>query len=940
MKKLFFSLLALLFCGLASAQMPQMPQLPFDTAVVKGVLPNGMTYYIQHNENPQKRAFFYIAQKVGAVQEEENQRGLAHFLEHMCFNGSEHFKGNAIVEFCQRIGVQFGADLNAYTAADRTVYNINNVPTTEESNLDSCLLILYDWSHALTLDPKEIDKERGVIHEEWRMRSSAMMRILERQLPVLMPGSRYGERLPIGLMSVVDNFKPEALRAYYEKWYRPDLQGIVIIGDIDVKKMEEKVKKLFSTIPMPKNPAKFEYYPVPDHDQPIFVVDKDKEITTPDITVMIKHDPLPRELRSTSAAFGMDYVTSIVDQLFSNRFSELSQNPDAPYNSLYAGDGEFILASTKYALQFSTTPKDGKTEEATADLLREIVRAGKYGFTDVEYARAKKQFLSNLDQAREARKKIKSAELVDECVENFLENTAKTTFDYSYNAYKQMAEAIPLTAVNQYVQELIGKLDTNVVVLATYPEREGVTVPDKSVFANLLVQAKAEDVKPYVAKTVDTRLLDREPKAGKIKKELPADDLGYKTLVLSNGIRVLYKSTDFDESKITMNAVSRGGSAMLPNQDMDNNAMFTSVMSNNGLGKFNSVDLEKALSGRQVSLAPSLGERTEALTGMSAPRDFRTFMQLVYLSFTQQNYDTLNYRNVMKNQEQFLKNRDADPVSSLRDSIRTRLYSYNPRMQPFTLERLKNVSYDGIRRIFADRFANAADFTFVFTGKIDEDSLRTFAKLYLASIPTGGKLENFKDDGVRLWKGMQQCEYTKKMETPMGYMLQMWNGRYPYSVKNDAVAEAAGRVLETIYLQNIREKYSLTYSVNTDCSTTDNPGHSFVLQTICPVKPEKADSAMMLINEGLKDLASRPAPDEYLSKVKEQMLKIYENNQRENNYWTGLELDKILYGRNNHKGEREAIESITGADIQQFIRDVVMKQQNRLNIIMLPEENK
>ncbi len=300
MKKILFTFILLLNCGFIAAQNQQaMQSLPFDTAVIKGTLPNGITYYLQHNDNPRKRAYFYIAQKVGSVQEEENQRGLAHFLEHMCFNGSEHFPGNALIQYCQRIGIQFGADLNAYTAADRTVYNINNVPTTDEKNLDSCLLILSDWSHALTLDPKEIDKERGVIHEEWRMRSSAMMRILERQLPILMEGSKYGNRLPIGLMSVVDNFKPEALRAYYEKWYRPDLQGIIIIGDFDVKQMEEKVKHLFGEIPVPKSTSKFEYYPVPDNASPIIVVDKDKEITTPNIEIAIKIIEISSEAKAS-----------------------------------------------------------------------------------------------------------------------------------------------------------------------------------------------------------------------------------------------------------------------------------------------------------------------------------------------------------------------------------------------------------------------------------------------------------------------------------------------------------------------------------------------------------------------------------------------------------------------------------------------------------------
>jgi zinc protease len=940
MKKVLFTIILLLCCRFISAQNQQaMQPLPFDTAVVKGTLPNGMTYYIQHNDNPRNRAYFYIAQKVGAVQEEENQRGLAHFLEHMCFNGSEHFPGNALIQYCQRIGIQFGADLNAYTAADRTVYNINNVPTTDEKNLDSCLLILYDWSHALTLDPKEIDKERGVIHEEWRMRSSAMMRILERQLPTLMAGSKYGNRLPIGLMSVVDNFKPEALRAYYEKWYRPDLQGIVIIGDFDVKQMEQKVRSLFGKIPTPKTPSKFEYYPVPDNAQPIIVVDKDKEVTTPNIEIAIKHDVLPRELRSTAAVVPMNYITTILSQMFSYRFDDLLQNPDAPYNALDMSDEDYILATTKKALTFDVTPKDGKSEEATADMLREIIRAVKYGFTDAEYERAKTQYLSNWDQAREARKKVKTGQLVNECVNNFLDNELKTSFEMRYQLYKQMAKMIPLNIVNTYLQKIVGKLDTNVVILATYPERENVTVPEKDVFEKLLTQVKTEDIKPYEVKTVNTKLLENEPQAGTIKKELPADNMGYKTIVLSNGIKVLYKSTDFDESKIIMSAVSKGGTSELPLKELDNAQMFNDVMGNNGLGQFNSNDLRKALTGRQVSIAPQIRHYTESINGKSSPKDFRTFMQLVHLYFTQLNNDTLNYRNVLKNEEQELANRAANPQSALQDSATIRFRDNNPRQQPFTLERLKNVSYEGIRKIYQERFGNANDFTFIFTGNINADSIRTFAKLYLASLPVQkSKPENYKNDGLTFWKGMQQCRFNKKMETPMAIMVQAWNGKYPYSVKNDAVSEAAGRVLDEMYLQTVREKYSLVYSINSDVTLLNDPNPIFLLETACPVKPEKCDSALLLVDEGMKNIADHGVGQEYLSKVKEQMLKIYENNLRENNFWQHLQEDKILQnGRDGYTGYKEALQSITSDDIQKFIRDIVIKQQNRMNLIMLPQ---
>ncbi len=939
MRKTIILMAALLCCSLAKAQMdPTSQQLPFDKDVVKGTLPNGMTYYIQHNENPKDRAFFYIAQKVGSVQEEENQRGLAHFLEHMCFNGSDHFKGNGVVNFCQRIGVQFGADLNAYTAADRTVYNINNVPTTDEANLDSCLYILYDWANGLTLDPKEIDKERGVIHEEWRMRSSSMMRILERQLETIMPNSRYGKRLPIGLMSVIDNFEPQVLRDYYEKWYRPDLQGLIIVGDIDVKQMEKKVKDLFSPIEKAKNPAKFEYFEVPQNDQPIFAVDKDREVTMPIVLFTIKHEQLPRELRSTVAALPMNYLMNVMCKMYNYRFDDLKQNPDAPFNALEMEDGDFILASTQKALTFQLIPKDGKTKEAVADLMREIVRVGKYGFNYFEYERAKKQFLSDLDQARDARKTIKSERLVNECVNHFLDNELKTDFETKYQLYQQMAQALPIDMVNQAAKELVGTVDTNVVVLAMYPEREGYEVPTPELFSQTLAEVKAEDIQPYETATVDTKLIDNEPTAGTIKQELPVDKLGYKALVLSNGIKVLYKKTDFDEAKVLFTAVSKGGNSKLPLEQMDNAAVFDDVMAENGLGKFNSNDLRKALTGRQVSMAPSLGHFSESLRGFSSPKDLRTLMQLIYLQFTEISYDTLNFRNVIKQEEQALANRNANPLSAFQDSIMIRLANNNPRQQPMTLQRLANVDYDQILQMAVERLGAPGDFTFIFTGNVDEDSLRLLSCQYLASLPVNNQVEDITDDGVRLWKGMQDCIFQKKMETPITYMLQVWNGAYDNTVKNRAIAAATGRVLDDIYLKSIREEHSLAYSVNSMIMLEDMPEPFFILQTIAPVTPEKTDSAMALVDEGLKQLASQPAPADILAKAKEQMLKGYENNLRENSYWQNLAVENILFGRDGFTGYKEAIEAVTPEDVQAFVRDVVLKQQNRLNLLMKPAE--
>lgn len=939
MRKIIVSLFLLsnaLFC--LAQNMQDIPVLPFDTAIVKGILPNGMTYYIQHNDNPRQRAYFYIAQKVGSVQEEENQRGLAHFLEHLCFNGSEHFPGNTLIEYCRLIGVRFGADLNAYTASDRTVYNIDNVPTTDAGNLDSCLLILYDWANALSLETKEIDKERGVIHEEWRMSSGPFMRILERQLPTLMPGSKYGNRLPIGLMSVVDSFKPDVLRTYYKRWYRPDLQGIIIIGDIDVKQMEVKIKKLFGKIPTPKKPSGFCYFDVPDNPQPIIVVDKDKEITTPDISIMFKYDVLPRDLRPTVLSLQTDFLATMLQYMFSYRFDDLKQNPDAPFNDIGLDNGDFILASTKKILNFAFTPKDGKTEEATTDVIREIIRATRYGFTDSEYERAKTQYVSELDQAREVRKQVKTGQLVQECLRNFLDNEAKPPFETAYSIQKQTAQNVPLQVVNSYLQGIVGKIDTNVVILSLYPEKEGVAIPEKNTFSDIMEKVKAEDIKPYVVKTVNATLIDKPLNAGSVKKVIPADKLGYQTLILSNGIKIHYKKTDFDESSILFSAVSKGGTSRLPLTSIDDAEVFNEVLENNGLGKFNSNDLRKALTGRQVSIAPQLSHYTESLHGNSSPKDFRTLMQLIYLYYTELNYDTLNYINVIKAEEQYLENRTANPQSALSDSVTVRLHDNDPRFLPFTSERLKKVSYDGICKIYQDRYGNAGDFNFFFTGNINEDSLRTFAELYLANLPVKKqKAEKYVSDGADLWKGMKDCRFKRKMETPQAILLQLWNGKISYNMKNDVAGELLADLLSDAYLKSVREEHSMAYTIGSNFSLFNNCETGYFLNTSCPVKPEKCDSALLLIDEGLKALAANGPEMTALKKAKEQRLKNYENNLRENNFWQSLEISKVIDGQDQFSGYKETLQNITGKDIKMLLQNKILKQRNRLNVIMLPQ---
>ena len=472
MKSVRLFLLLLVAAIMMPAAAQQMPMLPTDPAVRVGVLPNGLTYYIRHNALPEKQAFFYIAQKVGSVQEEESQRGLAHFLEHMAFNGSQNFKGNSLISYCERIGVKFGQNLNAYTSTDETVYNIDNVPVTE-SNIDSCLLILHDWSGYLDLEEEEIQKERGVIHEEWRLRSSAMQRMLNRNLETLYPGSRYGKRMPIGLMSVVDNFSPEELRAYYKKWYRPDLQGIVVVGDFDVDMVENKVKALFSDIPNPENEAKYELYPVPDNEQAIYVVDKDKEQTNAQIMVMYKTEPLPREMRGTQIALIQNYIVDLMTSALNERLGELSQKPDCPFVQAGTGYGSYLLSKTCDALTVYIVPKSGQDKEALRAVMTEVERAKRFGFNETELIRADEEYLSRLEKVYDNREKQRSSFFIPQYYRHFLEGDAIPSIEMEYQMMKgisgQLRQAKQLAPmVNGAFAELAESTEKNFVASSLF----------------------------------------------------------------------------------------------------------------------------------------------------------------------------------------------------------------------------------------------------------------------------------------------------------------------------------------------------------------------------------------------------------------------------------------------------------------------------------------
>lgn len=928
-------LLVVLFCMPAVAQ-----QLPMDANVRYGKLPNGLTYYVRHNALPKERVNFYIAQKVGAVQEEEDQRGLAHFLEHMCFNGTDHFPGNGLVKYCERIGVKFGVNLNAYTSTDETVYNIDDVPVSD-TNIDSCLLILRDWSDGLTLDAKEIDKERGVIHEEWRMRSSATMRIYERNLPALYPGSRYGHRFPIGLMSVIDNFKPEALRAYYEKWYRPDLQGIIVVGDIDVDAVEAKIKSLFADIKMPENPAAYEHYPVPANAEPIYIVDKDKEQKQPVIMIMFKNEPLPAEYKNTPVYLAQTLITSVMTSVVNARLNELSQQPDCPFVGAGIYYDDYLISKTMEAVGIQIVPKQGQDAAAVQAVMQEVERAARYGLTATEVIRAREEFMSQLESIYDNRDKQKHNFYIPQYVRHFLEGDPIPDLETEFNIYKALAPQLPAEAYSQTFSQSVASVDTNFVLLAMYPEKEGFSVPTAAELKAAVSAAKAAELTPYVDNVKNEPLVPELPKAGKIKKEKAAS-FGYTEWTLSNGARVYFQKTDHNESQVLFSGRSFGGTSLLPASDLTNATLLGIVMNSTGWGNFNSVELEKKLAGKQASLRVSLGQVTDNLSGSSTPKDLRTLFELIYLHFQKPADDQAAYDNIINLLKTQLANAEKDPSTAFSDSVRTTVYGNHPRVKGLKLEDLAGADYAAIKRIYSERFASAGDFDFYFTGNFDVDSLRAFTETYIASLPAQKKREKFVDHKIYVRTGTVENRFKREMEVPQGNIIQVWSGELKYNMKNAVVLNTLGQILTQRYLKSIREEGGLAYSVQAVGEADSGTRDEYVIQIVCPVKPAQADSALLLMQQGIDDIAKNGVTAEELDQVKKYELKEYLNQQIQNGYWQSLIVAKNSWGYDARTGYEDVVNSITSADIQAFVRNVLLKQHNRVTVTMLPvslEEN-
>ena len=941
MKKIQRILTTLLLSVMATvavmAQM-EMPAVPVDPDVRIGKLDNGLTYYIRYNNWPENRAEFYIAQKVGSIQEDDDQRGLAHFLEHMAFNGSKHFKGNELLRWCESVGVKFGTDLNAYTSIDETVYNISNVPTTRESIIDSCLLILWDWADGLLLEQEEIEKERGVIHEEWRLRTSGQQRMLERDLPKLYPGSKYGHRMPIGLMEIIDNFERPFLQNYYEKWYRPDNQGIIVVGDVDVDKVEQKIKTMFSQIAKPAaDAAKVVAEPVPDNEEPIFVIDKDKEQRYNIIEVLMKHEVFPDSLKGTLAYIVSNYMKDAALSMLNDRLREYAEKPESPFLQASASDGEYLLSKTVDAFELGVLPKDGQAEAAVQAALTEARRAAEFGFTATEYNRFKANTLSSYDKIYSNKDKRFNSQFVNQCVRHFLDNIPMPSIDYTYTTMKQLVPAIPLEGINALIKELVSNEDKNLVVLNFNNEKEDAVYPTEEGLKKAISAARAAQVEAYVDNVKDEPLMTVMPKKGKIKKEVKNDIFGYTELTLSNGAKVILKQTDLKKDQVLLRGEGFGGSALYGEKDFSNIKMFGDVIEASGLGNFSHTELEKALAGKIASASYYMSDYRQHINGSSTPKDVETMLQLVYLYFTNINKDQKSYDNLIQTTEVSLKNRLLQPENVFSDSLTATVSAHNPRNLPLKVEDLANVDYDRILQMAKEQTSNAAAFTFTIVGNYDEATIRPLIEQYLASLP--GKKKVVKSGKVDTdYEGKVVNSFKHKAETPKAIAVMHWySKKMPYTLENIIKAGMVEQILSMEYLKKIREDASAAYTVASQASVSRNDFETTTqVLAYCPMKPEKADTALMIMRDEVNAMVKTCDADK-LQKVKEYILKNHADQLKQNSYWVNCIYNFRKFGVDIHTNFEKIVNAQTVESVCAFVKELT-SAGNNAEVIMMPAE--
>lgn len=933
----FWAYLLICSFGLAQTVLAQMP-LPADTAVRVGVLDNGLTYFIRKNTLPQNRADFYIAQRVGSMQEEDNQKGLAHFLEHIAFNGTKHFPGKAMINWLETLGARFGSNINAYTGFDETVYTLKDIPVERTGVVDSCLLILHDWSCAISLEDKEIDAERGVIQEEWRSGESGDRRVIERVLKDIFPGHRYGERIPIGSMEVVRNFKDKELRDYYKKWYRPDLQALIVVGDIDVEHVERTIKAQFRDVPKPENPAQREYLPVEDHDGIITSIQTDPEKIGTQVSILFKSEAMPRELMASEIGLQYEFLKSVFSMMLGERFAEITKKPSAPFIGASAGIMPYgYVARTKDAFSFMAMVADGRAEEGLKALMTEIERVRRYGFTDSEYKRASKNFMANLKKAYNERDKRKNNVFTTAYVDYFTKGGTLADITTQYGIYEVLVSQMPVDAVNGFVRNALAT-DSSITISVSGPEKSEFSYPNKDALAEIFRNARGQEIEAYKEEVSSETLIDKPLKSGRIVKEDKAGKFGSTIWTLSNGVQVIFLPTKHKEDQILLNATRPGGIYSFDGANAAELRIMGEVNALGGLGKFDETALAKVLTGRVAEVTAEISQVTDEISGSSSREDLETMLQLVYLNLTAPRVDKEAFEAYKEKKLNMIATMQSNPMASVSDSIMSILYPGDRLYQSLSADEVKSVDYERVMQLYRSRMTNAKDFKFFLVGNIDADVLRPLVERYIASLPVSKKLNTkAQDSRVPRYASDEQTKiYRKPMATPMSLVVNVFSGKLDYIQSNMLKLRIASEVLTQIYTKTLREEEGGTYGAQVSGNISRVPDGQAGLQVVYQTDPAKVEHLNEIVLKELNKVISDGVESEYFDKVISNLHKSHKVRLEENNYWLSQLAVCYTHGQDYVTNYEKILDSITREDVRLLLSQLI-GQKNKALMVLKPE---
>jgi zinc protease len=905
--------------------------IPLDKAVRTGKLPNGFTYYIRNNQEPQKRAQLYLVNKVGSVMEDEDQQGLAHFMEHMNFNGTKHFPKNNLVDYLQKAGIRFGADLNAYTSFDETVYELP-IPTDDPAMTANGLKIMRDWAQEATLDPAEIEKERGVILEEERLGKGANDRMARKFYPVMFNHSRYAERLPIGTDKVLINFKPAVIKRFHHDWYRPDLQALIVVGDVNVDEVERMICQKFSDLKNLKNERARTRYTVQltGHNQFLTVTDKEKAATG--IQVLYKHKAQPVK---TEADYLALLKRTLFNQLFaSRRYAELNTQSNPAFADMDAGIQGLLGGLDMFS--FDVTSKKGQLEQAFKQAWTILEKVKRDGFTQTELDRARQSYLRGMEKSVKEKDKTPSGSFVKEYQNLFLQQEAAPGIEWEYNFTKANIGAISLADMNAIMNGYLKSADADVLVLA--PESEKGNLPDSATVAAWIKSVSAATIEPFKDAEVTQPLLSAKPQPGKVVERNAIPQIGVTTLTLSNGVKVVLKPTGFKNDEIRFTAFAPGGTSLYNDADFDNAANAAALMSQFGLGSSNPVQLSKVLNGKQVKVGASIGPRTQNINGITTPADLETALQLVYLEFTQPRKDSVLFANIINNAKESVTNRYADPNNVFADTVSYVMGNYQFRSSPSTIARLDKISMQKAYEIYKERFADASGFTFTFVGNFDVDAITPLLEQYLGALPALHKNEKARDLGIHIPGGQMTKKVFKGTENKALVRLVI-SGDYSFSPINNLLLKALGDILQIKVLQQLREAESEVYSPSVQTIYNKNPRNRFAVIVQFGCAPKNVDHLITMVEKEMATLADKGPEADDIEKFKATYEKNVELALKDNGFWCSYlagqyENDEdILQVHDATKN----LNKISAASLKQSA-EVFLSNKNIITFELLPQQ--